>query len=124
MNEYHIIPVPKPRMTQSDKWKRRPCTTKYWQYKDDVKRLGIKVPESGAHVVFCIPMPKSWSKKRKAEKVSTPHQTKPDLDNLLKALLDAIYEDDSGVYDIRVSKVWSTIGTIIIEEYGDVLSKV
>ena len=30
----NIIPVAKPRMTQSDKWKKRPATEKYWKYKD------------------------------------------------------------------------------------------
>ena len=33
----NIVHVAKPRMTQSDKWKKRPATTKYWKYKDDLK---------------------------------------------------------------------------------------
>ena len=35
----NIVPVAKPRMTQSDKWKKRPATDKYWKFKDDLKML-------------------------------------------------------------------------------------
>ena len=43
-----------------------------------------------------------------------PHQQKPDKDNLEKALLDALCEDDSYIYDGRVSKYWSDAGYIEI----------
>ncbi|MGU0055537.1 RusA family crossover junction endodeoxyribonuclease [Enterobacter hormaechei] len=39
-----------------------------------------------------------------------PHQQKPDKDNLEKALLDAIFDDDSRVWDGRVTKVWGRGG--------------
>ncbi|AIV30125.1 endodeoxyribonuclease RusA [Enterobacter cloacae] len=45
-----------------------------------------------------------------------PHQQKPDLDNLKKSLLDALFEDDSHIWDARTSKVWGETGMIIIEE--------
>ncbi|MBG3071584.1 RusA family crossover junction endodeoxyribonuclease, partial [Proteus mirabilis] len=45
-----------------------------------------------------------------------PHQQKPDKDNLEKALLDAIFDDDSRVWDGRVTKVWGKRGQIIIQE--------
>ncbi|CNL09497.1 Holliday junction resolvase [Yersinia mollaretii] len=45
-----------------------------------------------------------------------PHQTKPDKDNLEKALLDAIFEDDCRIWDGRVTKLWGEIGKIIIQE--------
>ncbi|MBG3071635.1 RusA family crossover junction endodeoxyribonuclease, partial [Proteus mirabilis] len=45
-----------------------------------------------------------------------PHQQKPDKDNLEKALLDAIFDDDSRVWDGRVTKVWGERGQIIIQE--------
>lgn len=41
-----------------------------------------------------------------------PHQQKPDKDNLEKALLDAIFDDDSRIWDGRVSKVWGATGMI------------
>jgi Holliday junction resolvase RusA-like endonuclease len=45
-----------------------------------------------------------------------PHQQKPDKDNLEKALLDAIFEDDCRIWDGRVSKVWGETGQILIGE--------
>ena len=112
---YDIVPVTKPRMTQRDKWKRRPAVLKYFAYRDEVKLNGINVPEMGTHITFVMPMPKSWSKKKKAEHLGEAHQQKPDVDNLTKALLDAIYEDDAHVWDIRTTKIWGEVGRIIIE---------
>jgi len=115
MTDYQITPVSKPRMTQRDKWKKRPATTKYFAFKDEVKRLGITVNESGDHITFIIPMPKSWSRKKMIEMDGMPHQQRPDVDNLTKALLDSIYEEDAGVWDIRTTKVWGALGKITIE---------
>ena len=112
---YDIVPVPKPRMTKSDQWKKRPATSRYWAFKDEVQLKGISVLEMGTHITFVMPMPKSWSKKKKAEFLGEPHQQKPDVDNLTKALLDAIYDDDAHIWDIRTTKIWGEVGRIIIE---------
>ncbi len=74
------------------------------------------VPESGAHITFVLPMPPSWSKKKRDAMDGQPHQQKPDLDNLKKSLLDALFEDDSHIWDARTSKVWGETGMIIIED--------
>ncbi|KNE88062.1 hypothetical protein PSTG_18543, partial [Puccinia striiformis f. sp. tritici PST-78] len=66
----------------------------------------ISLPECGYHVTFVLPMPDSWSKKKRTEMAGKPHQQKPDKDNLEKALLDAIFEDDCRILDGRVTKVW------------------
>ena len=57
-----------------------------------------------------------WSKKKKHEMDGKPHQSRPDKDNLEKALLDAIYEEDSHVWDSRVTKVWGYYGAIVIDD--------
>lgn len=57
--EYDITPVTKPRMTRSDKWKKRKCTSQYWAFKDEVRLNGLSIPESGYHIIFILPMPKS-----------------------------------------------------------------
>ncbi|WP_437888369.1 RusA family crossover junction endodeoxyribonuclease [Phytobacter sp. V91] len=106
----------KPRMTQRDKWKKRPATSAYWRYKDQIQKMGVTLPESGYHVIFVLPMPVSWSKKKRAEYAGKPHQQKPDKDNLEKALLDSIFEDDCRIWDGRVTKVWGETGQIIIRE--------
>ena len=116
IKSYPIAPVAKPRMVYSDRYKKRPTTTKYWKFKDEVRRAGVRLPESGFSVLFVIPMPESWPKKKKIEMNGQPHQQKKDLDNLLKALLDAIYKEDCVVWDVRVSKIWGYSGSINIGE--------
>lgn len=59
-------------------------------------------------------MPKSWSKKKHVEMNGKPHQQKPDVDNLLKALMDAVFKDDCKVWNVTVSKVWGTSGNITV----------
>jgi Holliday junction resolvase RusA-like endonuclease len=53
-------------------------------------------------------MPESWSRKKRALYDGQPHQQKPDLDNLVKAVLDAIYGDDSGIWDTHSQKRWTS----------------
>ena len=110
---YGIPPVAKPRMTRSDKWKKRKVTDKYWTFCDMVKAFHVEF-KAGDHAIFHIEMPESWSKKKKAEMVGTPHLQVPDTDNLVKALADAIYENDSHIWDYRATKRWSEIGCIEI----------
>ena len=112
---YNITPVGKPRMTQRDRWKKRPATARYYLFKDECRLLDVELPESAFHVHFILPMPKSWSKKKKAEMLGKPHKQKPDVDNMVKALLDAIYDDDSHVSDLRSSKWWGDEGRIVVE---------
>ncbi len=116
MPEYFINPVAKPRMTRSDKWRKRPATAKYWHFVDQCKLEQVILPCFGSHVTFILPMPGSWSKKKRALMDGKPHMQKPDWDNLGKAISDAIYEDDSGIYDIHITKRWGIEGCIIIEE--------
>lgn len=113
---YPIIPMGKPRMTRADKWKKRPEVMRYRAFCDEVRLRGVTLPESGAHVTFVLPMPASWSKKKRQQHYGQPHQAKPDCDNMLKALMDALYEDDAHIWDCRITKVWGEIGQIIIRE--------
>ncbi len=115
-HKYSIAPTPKPRMTQRDRWKKRPAVLRYYAFKHQCKSAGIKLQQSGINVVFEIPMPKSWSKKKKAEMVGKPHQQKPDLDNLIKALFDACLDEDCEIWQFTASKVWAETGAILIRE--------
>ena len=118
MIEIFITPVPKPRMTRSDKWKKRPVTDRYWAFKDELLKQLKGNLEPRFHVIFYIPMPKSWSKKRKLEMNGKPHQVRPDVDNYEKSFMDALCEDDSYIYDVRAEKYWAVRGRIILIE-GD-----
>ncbi|PHM24078.1 RusA family crossover junction endodeoxyribonuclease [Xenorhabdus ehlersii] len=116
MKIYDILPVPKPRMTQADRWRKRKPVLNYYAFKDEIRLNSITLPESHYHITFVIPMPPSWSKKKRTAMNGKPHQQKPDKDNLEKALLDAVFDDDSRVWDGRVTKVWGEKGQIIIRE--------
>lgn len=115
---FFIDPVPKPRMTQRDKWAERPVVTHYFAFCDLMRLFANKnkfeMPASGAHLIFHIPMPKSWSDKKKELMLGKPHQQKPDIDNLEKAVLDALCKDDSYIWDLRKTKVWATAGKIVV----------
>jgi Holliday junction resolvase RusA-like endonuclease len=113
MKIYDIIPCPKPRMTSADKWKKRPETQRYWAFCDEV-RLKKVAFENACHVIFVLPMPESWSKKKRLEMDGQPHQSKPDSDNLIKALGDALYSDDSHLWHYAVTKIWGVEGQIRI----------
>lgn len=115
MKIYDITPMGKPRMTQRDKWQKRDVVLRYRAFKDECNLKKVSVPDANHHVIFSLPMPKSWSKKKRQELNGQPHQQKPDIDNLLKALMDAVLKEDSGVSDIRATKVWGEAGQIIIK---------
>lgn len=116
MKIFDITPVGKPRQTQADKWKKRPPVMRYRAFCDQVRRNKITIPECGYHVTFVLPMPPSWSRKKRAEMNGKPHQQKPDRDNLEKALLDAVFDEDCRVWDGRTTKLWGETGQIIIGE--------
>ena len=115
---FPVDPMGKPRMTVGDKANYRPVTKRYWQYKSMLKNTALgadfEMPESDYHMVFYIPVPKSWNKEKKQEMIGTSHQQKPDKDNLEKAVLDCLCEEDSHIWDGRVTKYWSSEGRIDI----------
>lgn len=112
---YPIVPISKPRQTQRDRWAKRPPVLRYHAFKDEVRLHKVKLPECH-HVIFVVPMPKSWSKKKHIEMDGQPHQQRPDVDNFWKALMDAIFEEDSHIWDARVTKIWGRKGEIRIKE--------
>lgn len=112
---YDITPLGKPRMTRKDRWAKREPVIRYRAFCDECRLRGVQLPEAGAHVTFVLPMPPSWSQKKRAAMNGQPHQQKPDSDNLAKSLLDALFGDDAHVWDLRVTKRWGEHGQIIIE---------
>lgn len=101
-------------MTQRDKWKKRPCVLRFFAFRDEVKRSGMIVNNYDG-IVFHVQMPKSWSNKKKIEMDGEPHIVKPDVDNLLKSLLDSVFEDDSHIHSLSLlQKRWSFEGKIDI----------
>ena len=102
-------------MTQADSWKKRPIVLRYWEYKDDIKNWALQNNFNLGNEIYCIfliPMPKSWSTKKKADMLGKHHQQRPDIDNLLKGLMDALLEEDSHIHSVYAKKVWSDKGAI------------
>lgn len=116
-----LSPVAKPRMVRSDKWKSRAITNHYWAFKDELKLkanlTGLKeLPSEIENIHFTIPMPESWSKKKKEEMNGKPHLQTPDLDNLIKALQDCLCSQDKHIWKIGlIQKVWGEEGEIFIQ---------
>lgn len=138
---YPITPIAKPRMTGADaitlkklrarrrlndkERKRAPILSAWLAFVDECKLRKVQIEESDCHVVFVMPMPASWTKTRRDEMRGQPHRGKKDkarkndVDNLAKALLDAVYGEDSGVWDIRSTKIWSDCGGIFVAHQAE-----
>jgi len=114
MKVYPVTPVAKPRQTRSDKWKQRPPVLKYRAFADEVRLRGVKLNEAYSRITFVLPMPQSWSEKKKKLMDGQPHQQVPDLDNLIKALCDAVHKQDCRIWDYHASKIWGRNGEIRI----------
>ena len=106
-----VTPLGKPRMTRRDRWKNRECVSRYHSFKDEFRSLlNGKIPfphqiKSVSWIAY-LPIPESWSKKKKAEMAGTIHQQKPDRDNIDKAILDSLFGDDSHVAVGLIGKFW------------------
>ena len=100
---FDVIPMGAVRMTQSDKWKTNPnhldpkkrqreAVTKYFDFKNKIREQAefMKFKLTGVlEIVFLVPMPFTWSEKKKVRHNKKPVETRPDIDKYVKALMDA-----------------------------------
>lgn len=118
-NFHHVDvdPVAKPRMTRRDKWERRPAVVRYRDYADKLRLALPRGLRGGAfQIVFHLPMPRSWSGAKRKRHDGQPHKAKPDIDNLVKGVLDALMDDDAHVWRVIAEKQWATRGSVLIWE--------
>ena len=109
---FRVTPMGKPRMTRQDKFKKRPCVTKYRGWKDQINLManlvaGLRAALSEERIysvswIAYLPLPKS----KDQNLAGTMHQEKPDRDNIDKALLDALLQNDEGVALGSTQKFW------------------
>lgn len=115
----------KPRMTQRDKWLNPPRTPilKHRIAKQGIQTYALMnkcVLQEQFKITFVLAMPDSWSKKKKATMEGQAHRQKPDIDNLLKFVLDALLPDgDECVNDVHAKKIWGYEGKVIIEQHDN-----
>lgn len=121
MKHFPIRPMGAVRMTHYSKNTDERALA-YHQWKGQMRMLaqGWKFPASGAKVTFEFEMPASWSKAKKDRMCRAPHQSTPDLDNCLKALIDALCDardgGDSYVWNVYAEKYWARENGIMVYE--------
>ena len=116
--EIDINPVSAPRQNRSDRWRKRPVVLRYRAYSDALRQACLKedfILGEAIYMEFHIPMPQSWSKKKKARMVGTFHQQRPDTDNLCKGIQDSLLPEDCKVWHLEAKKFWSKEGRIVLK---------
>ena len=83
---------------------------KYNEYKINLRAEAMKkrfnLPEQGAFIKFFIPMPKTWRKFKRESMHFKLHKSKPDIDNLCKALFDGLFSEDKNISHFEAAKFW------------------
>ena len=62
--------------------------------KQYAESIGFVMPQDCYMIIIKFPMPKSWTKKKKAIMDGQRHKSRPDKDNCEKGIIDAIYYKD------------------------------
>lgn len=88
------------------------------QYSSDILESGKISTEMEVVIEFGMPMPKSFTKHKREVYEGKRHTIKPDLDNLIKNVLDRgngiLWSDDKYIYRIEATKWWAEKGYIKI----------
>ncbi|MEO1208842.1 MAG: RusA family crossover junction endodeoxyribonuclease [Cyanobacteria bacterium J06638_20] len=121
--EMAIAPQSAPQQGQADRWRPKPKVVKYRAWRDEFAahwQPEWKLPEMPVFI-FGMPMPKSWSGKKRERMNGTVHLSRPDTDNMIKAVVDSIYRlpryegrNDSEVWCAVGLKFWSCEGYVKI----------
>lgn len=101
-------PVAKPRQTRSDKWKQRPCVLRYRAWADRARDIAgtVSVKTGRLDVVAYFPIPKHFCGAVRESMIGDVHLSKPDADNVLKAVSDALCPHDQIIHDMSIKKRW------------------
>lgn len=112
---------PRPRFRNAGKFVQTYMSSDYMKHKKELQKQMPKLLLDGPLVIlieFHFPMLKSWSKKKQQAMAGKHKITKPDVDNLIKTILDAgndhLWVDDNIVADARGVKTYSFEPRVII----------
>ena len=114
-----VIPLPpfgkaRPRVTRHGTFMPR----EYQAARDALRRAfgPVDVPPPWRVTVTAVrAMPASWSKRRRGEMAGAWCVSKPDADNIVGAVMDALFEDDAAVVEVACRKVWGPSPELRIE---------
>jgi len=108
-----------PRQTRRDRWAKRKSVENYHTWKDALRIFKKRIPDISTilSVYYLCEMPESWSDKKKAEHFGTFHRVKPDIDNGLKAIMDALLKQDQSVAVVLAVKIYSYENAIFFFGY-------
>lgn len=109
-------PISCPRMTRADVWKKRPAVLRYREYADRIRAATGGAPLQDLDVqhmkiFFYFAPPASMSAKKKRECAGKLMRVRPDIDNLVKGVLDAMFSLDSSIASIEAVKRYVAEGT-------------
>lgn len=102
------VPIGKPRMTRADRWKKRPCVMRYRVWADLARQvvygdLAMKARLLAPTEIVVM----AYFEPPKGKRRLGPHTQKPDGDNILKAVCDALFQNDEMIYKKTVEKYWT-----------------
>lgn len=123
-NETYEAPIgsPRPRFRNTGRFVQTYMPTSYTKHKDFIREQMPNVLLNGNLKVtlsFYFKVPKSWSNRKKLLAIGQYKRTKPDIDNLIKTVLDAandhLWKDDNQIVEIHSFKQYAEEPKIILE---------
>ena len=112
------IPMPafgkaRPRVTQNGTY----MPKAYQQQVEQLRWAFGSVPAGLVHVSVTAvrQVPKSWSKAKQTAAHGRYAKPKPDVDNIVGAVMDALFEDDDRVISVFCEKIWGDEYALKIE---------
>ena len=106
-------PVAKPRQTHKDRWKPSPGVQRYRDWADECRVECTGAPDKkvegdflGVIAIAHFALSESWSQKKKDAHYGRLHRQRPDNDNILKSVQDALFEEDSQIAWGQCIKMW------------------
>lgn len=123
-NETYEAPIgsPRPRFRNTGRFVQTYMPASYTSHKKFIQnQLPKKMLNTQLKVslYFYFKPPKSWSKKQKLIAIGQYKRTKPDIDNLIKTVLDAandhLWKDDNQIVEIHSFKQYAEEPKIILE---------
>ncbi|MCO4095724.1 RusA family crossover junction endodeoxyribonuclease [Macrococcoides canis] len=116
------MPSPRPRFRNAGKFVQTYMPTSYTKHKEYIQRQMPKLLIENSiklTILFEMPMLKNWSNPQKQRMIKAYHSKKPDIDNLLKTVLDAanghLWIDDGQIVEIHSAKRYAETTKIKIK---------